>query len=81
MRIKTYDITGNKLTSENTDFLTLTNDGGLHGDITLEGGNDIGSLLFLVPTDNGVEEQNTSDDTEVDPSLKTESQNSSKFHD
>jgi hypothetical protein len=38
-------------------------------------------LLFLVPTDNGVEQQDTANDTEVDPILETGSEKSSELHD
>lgn len=75
------DVTGNKLTSENGLLLVVTNDGGLHGDITLERSDDIGSLLLLVPTDDGVEQQDTADDTEIDPILKTSGEKSSELHD
>lgn len=75
------DVTGNKLASENGLLLVVTNDGGLHGDITLERSDDIGSLLLLVPTDNGVEQQDTADDTEIDPILETSGEKSSELHD
>ena len=75
------NITGNKLTSKDILFLTLADDGGAHGDVTLEGSDDIGSLLLLIPTDGGVEEQNTNNDTEIDPGTKTGSEEDSEFHD
>lgn len=65
--VATYNISGNQFTGLDLLFLTITDDGGSHGDITLQGSDDIGSLLFLVPTDNGVEEQNTNNDTKIDP--------------
>jgi len=49
----------------------LTDDSALHGDITLEGSDDIGGLLFLVPSDSGVEEEDTDDDTHINPVTET----------
>jgi hypothetical protein len=74
------DVTGDELTGENGLLLVVTNDGRLHGDVTLERGDDIGSLLFLVPTDDGVEQENTANDTKVDPVLKTGGEKGGKFH-
>jgi len=62
-------------------FLTATDDSGLHGNVTLERGDNVGSLLLLVPTDNSVEKKNTSNDTEIDPVTKTGSEEESDFHD
>ena len=69
-----------ELTGENRLLLVVTDDSRLHGDITLEGSDDIGGLLFLVPTDDSVEKKNTADDTEIDPILKTGGEKGSKFH-
>jgi len=74
------DITGDELTSEDFLLLTVADDSGSHGDITLERGDDIGSLLLLVPTDDGVERKNTDDDTEIDPITQTCCEKDSKFH-
>jgi hypothetical protein len=75
------DVTGDELTGENGLLLVVTNDDCLHGNVTLERGDDIGGLLFLVPTDNGVEQQDTANDTEVNPILETGSEKSSELHD
>lgn len=75
------NVTGNELTSEDSLLLVVTDNSRLHGDVTLEGSDDIGGLLFLVPTDNGVKKKNTADDTEIDPILKTGGEKGSKFHD
>jgi hypothetical protein len=74
------DVTGDELTGENGLLLVVTDDSRLHGDVTLERGDDIGGLLFLVPTDDSVEKKNTADDTEIDPILKTGGEKGSKFH-
>ena len=74
------DITGDELTGEDVLLLTVADDSGSHGDITLERGDDIGSLLLLVPTDDGVEHKNTDDDTEIDPITQTCCEKDSKFH-
>ena len=79
--MKTYNVTRNKFTSLDFHFNTVTDDLSLHGDITFQTGDDVGSLLFLVPTDNSVQHQDTDDDTEVDPILKTGSEQNSEFHD
>jgi hypothetical protein len=75
------DVTGDELTGEDGLLLVVTDDDCLHGNVTLEGGDDIGSLLFLVPTDDGVEQQDTANDTEVDPILETGGEKSSELHD
>ncbi|KAF7571771.1 hypothetical protein PtrM4_092710 [Pyrenophora tritici-repentis] len=75
------DITGNKLAGEDSLLLVVTNDDSLHGNVTLERGDDIGSLLLLVPTDNGVKQQDTADDTEINPILETGGEKSSELHD
>jgi len=48
----------------------ITNDSRFHGNITLQASNNIGGLLLLVPTDNGVEHKNTNDDAEIDQSRR-----------
>lgn len=74
------DVTGDELTGEDGLLLVVTDDSRLHGDVTLERGDDIGGLLFLVPTDDSVEKKNTANDTEIDPVLKTGGEKGSKFH-
>jgi hypothetical protein len=75
------DITGNELSGENGLLLVVTDDDSLHGNVTLERGDDISGLLLLVPTDNGVEQQDTANDTEINPILETGSEKSSELHD
>lgn len=75
------NVTGNELASENGLLLVVTDDDSLHGNVTLERCDDIGSLLLLVPTDNGVEQQDTANDTEINPILETGSEKSSELHD
>jgi hypothetical protein len=79
--IDTYNITWDDLSCEDFLFNAITNDGSLHSDITLERSHDIGGLLLLVPTDDGVEHKNTNDDTEIDPVAKASSEENSNFHD
>jgi hypothetical protein len=74
------NVTGDELTSLDVGFLAITNDSRLHGDVTLERSDDIGSLLFLVPTDDGVEKKNTNNHTEIDPVTKTGGEEDSEFH-
>ena len=75
------NVTRDKLTGEDGLLLVVTDDSRLHGDITLKGGDDIGGLLFLVPTDSSVKKKNTADDTKINPVLKTGSEKGGKFHD
>lgn len=75
------DITRNQFTGEDGLLLVVTDDGSLHGNVTLERSDDISSLLLLVPTDNGVEQQDTANDTEINPILKTGSEESCELHD
>lgn len=58
-------IRGGKLTAH---------DRSLHSNVTSQGSDNVGSLLLLVPSDNGVEEQNTANDTEINPITETGSQ-------
>lgn len=78
---KAYNVTRNKLASLDFLHMTVTNNFSLHGDVTLQAGNNVGSLLFLVPTDNGVEHQDTDNDTKIDPVTQTSSEHDSKLHD
>lgn len=50
------NVTGNDFAGKDSDLTAVTDDSGLHGDITTEGGDDIGGLLLLVPTDESVEQ-------------------------
>ena len=74
------NVTGDKLTGEDLLLLTVANNNSTHSNITLEGSDDIGSLLLLVPTDESVKKQNTTDDTQIDPVTQTSSEEDSKFH-
>ncbi len=74
------NVTRYEFAGENRLLLVVTDDDCLHGDVTLQTGDDIGSLLFLVPTDESVEQQNTANDTEIDPILKTGGQKGSELH-
>lgn len=71
MEQDTHNITGNKLAGEDTRLLTTTDNSALHGNVTLEGSDDIGGRLFLVPADGGVEHENTDNNTEIDPITQT----------
>lgn len=75
------NVTGDDLASLDLLFLTITNDGCLHGNVTLEFCDNISSLFFLVPTNDGVEHKNGDNDTEIDPITKTGGEEDSKFHD
>jgi hypothetical protein len=74
------NITSNELTSEDLLLLAVTDNDSTHSDITLERSNDIGSLLLLVPTDESIEQKNTTDNTKIDPVTQTGSEKDSKFH-
>lgn len=74
------DVAGNQFTCLDFLLLTVTDDNRLHGDVTLQTGDDVGSLLFLVPTDESVEKKNTDDNTEVDPRTQTSSEQDSDLH-
>lgn len=77
----TYNIAWYKFSSPDFLFLTIANNTSLHCDVSLQAGDDVGSLLLLVPTDDGVEHQDTNNDTGIDPVLKTKSQDCCGFHD
>jgi lipopolysaccharide assembly outer membrane protein LptD (OstA) len=79
--VLTYDITGNELTGKNVRLLAVTDNGTAHGNVTLERGDDIGSRLLLVKGDESVKQQDTTDDTEIDPVTQTNGQQSGDFHD
>lgn len=70
------DITGNDLGSLNLLEGTVTEDNSLESKSLLEFVDNGTSLVFLDETDTGVEHQKTANDTEIDPILKTGSENS-----
>jgi hypothetical protein len=74
------NITSNELTGEDLLLLTVADNDSTHSNITLERSHDIGSLLLLVPTDESVEQKNTTDNTEIDPVTETGSEEDSEFH-
>lgn len=76
----TYDVTGDKLTSFDYGFLTVTDSSRLESDISLQTGDDVGSLLLLVPTDNSVEHENTDNHTEINPLTQTSREQDSDLH-
>jgi hypothetical protein len=61
------------------DFLELavTKNGGLEGESLLQFLDNGSSLVFLDETDSGIEQQKSADDTEIDPILKTGSEDGS----
>ena len=75
------DITRNDFAGKNSNLTAVTDNGSLHSNVTTERGDDIGGLLLLVPTDESVEQENTADDTEIDPVAETGGEQSSEFHD
>lgn len=77
----THNIAWYKFSGPDLLFLAITNNTSLHGDISLQAGDDVGGLLLLVPTDDSVKQQDTNNDTGVDPVLKTKSQDCCRFHD
>ena len=78
--LATHDITSNKFTSKDLLLLTITLDNSLHSNVTLQTSDNVGSLLFLVPTDDSVEHKNTDNNTEINPVTKTSSKENSQFH-
>ena len=48
--------------------------------LTLQTSNDIGSLFFLIPTDNSVKHEDTDNDTEINPITQTSGEEDSEFH-
>jgi hypothetical protein len=61
--------------------LAITNDMCSHRNISFQTGNNVGSLFLLIPTDGGVQTQNSNDDTKVNPIFQTRGKENSKFHD
>jgi hypothetical protein len=60
---------------------TVTENGGLESESLLELVDDVTGLEFLDETDTGVEQKQGTNDTEIDPILKTGGENSSGLHD
>ena len=59
------DITRNDISGFAKDRLSIADDFCLECDIGLELSDDVSSLFFLIPTDEGVEHEDTDDDTEI----------------
>jgi len=78
---ETHHVTGDEFAGLYFLLMATTDDGGLHGDVALERGDDVGGLLFLVPTDDGVEQENTDNDTEIDPFAETGRDEDGNLHD
>jgi hypothetical protein len=76
-----YDISRYEFPSLDIMFCAVADYSRSHGDITFQTGDDIGSLLFLIPTDRSVEKQNSNDDTKINPILETGGKEDSEFHD
>ncbi|EPE08776.1 hypothetical protein F503_04363 [Ophiostoma piceae UAMH 11346] len=70
------DITGNNLRSLNLLQGAVTEDDSLQGQSLLQLIDNGTSLVLLDETDDGVQQQQSADDTEIDPILKTGSQDS-----
>jgi len=74
------NVTSNELTSKDLLLLAVADNNSTHSNITLERSHDISGLLLLVPTDQGVKSQDTTDDTEINPVTKTSSEQNSELH-
>jgi hypothetical protein len=70
------DIAGNNLGGLDLLESTVTQNNSLESECLLQLVDNGTSLVFLDETDGGVEEQQSADDTEIDPVLKTGSKNS-----
>lgn len=68
------DITGDDLGSIDFTEGAITKNGGLEGERLLQFFDDGTGLKFLDETDGGVEQQQSADDTEIDPIFETGSQ-------
>jgi hypothetical protein len=60
--------------------MTIADDWRSHCDIPLETGDNIGSLLLLVPTDSSVQTQDTNNDPKIDPVIQTCCKKDGQFH-
>ena len=75
------DITGNDFGGLKLLQGAVTKDNSLQSQGLLEFVDNAASLEFLDETNTGVEQKQSTDDTEIDPVLKTSSQDSSSLHD
>jgi hypothetical protein len=75
------DITGNDLRSLDLEETAITKNNSLERKSLLELSDDGTGLELLDETNTGVEEQETTDDTEINPILETGSENGSSLHD
>lgn len=73
------DITGNDLRGLDLLESTITKNNGLQREGLLQFVDNGTSLEFLDETDGSVEQEQTADDTEIDPVLETGSENSSSL--
>jgi hypothetical protein len=60
--------------------LAISNDCASQGNITLQTSDDVGSLLFLVPADQRIEQKNTDNHTKINPFTETSREQDSEFH-
>ena len=75
------DITRDDLGRLDLGERAVTEDSGLEGERLLELGDDGTGLVFLDETNEGVEQEQTADDTEIDPILETGGEHSGGLHD
>ncbi|ROW06561.1 hypothetical protein VMCG_04318 [Cytospora schulzeri] len=75
------NITGDNLRGLKLLQGTVTKDNSLQGESLLEFVDNATSLEFLDETDTGVEQEQGANDTEINPILKTSSQDGSSLHD
>ncbi|CAH0059372.1 unnamed protein product [Clonostachys solani] len=78
--INLEDITGNDFVGLNLLQGTITEDSGLESESLLEFVDDRTGLVFLEETDTGVKEQETANNTEINPIFETGSENSSSLN-
>ncbi|CAI6098591.1 unnamed protein product [Clonostachys chloroleuca] len=78
--INLKDITGNDLVGLNLLQGTITEDSGLESESLLEFVDDRTGLVFLEETNTGVKQQETANNTEINPIFETGSENSSGLH-
>jgi hypothetical protein len=76
-----YNVPGDEFPGLDFVLPPSANDDRFHGNVTLEAGDDVGGLLFLVPTDGGVEQQDGDDDAKVDPVAKACGDEDGDLHD
>jgi hypothetical protein len=70
------NITGNDLRSLNLEETAITENDGLESESLLQFVDNGTSLVFLDETDSGVEQEQSADNTEINPILETGSENS-----